>query len=162
MTSSGDRIGNVEPAANLPQPYRELKLEVEHLHRVVNRLQSLALLLAGGLTFGFFVSLAISGWFAYSLEVKKREAKQATRVFEAERQEFIKRVDALQTRIDTLEGSTERDLATFETQQQRDRRLLVQLRGRLDALTAEKPPAATAAEDPPPARPPRPPQDETN
>ncbi|MEO0947480.1 MAG: hypothetical protein AAFY11_04920, partial [Cyanobacteria bacterium J06641_5] len=150
MTSSGDRIDNVEPTANLPQPYRELKLEVEHLHQVVNRLQSLALLLAGGLTFGFFVSLAISGWFAYSLEVEKREAKRTTRVFAVERQEFIERVDALQTRIDALEAGTERDLATFRTQQQRDRRLITQLRGRLDALTDPNNPAPVS-EDPPPS-----------
>lgn len=148
MTTPSDRIGNVEPKANLSQPYRELKLEVEHLHRIVNRLQSLALLLAGGLTFGFFISLAISGWFAYSLEVQKRAADRAGQGFEADRQEFIDRVDALQTRINTLEQSVERDLAAFEAQRQRDRQLILQLQGRLDLLTGDSGPTGSATREP--------------
>lgn len=150
MTSPGDRIGKAESAANLPQQYLDLKLEVEHLHRVVNRLQSLALLLAGGLTFGFFISLAISGWFAYNLEVQRRAADRADQSFETDRQEFVDRANALQIRINTLEQGVESDLAAFEAQRQRDRRLIIQLQGRLDALTDRDSsiPAAEAPVDP--------------
>ena len=148
MTSSGDRIDKIESTANLSQQYLDLKLEVEHLHRVVDRLQSLALLLAGGLAFGLFISLAISGWFAYSLEVQKRAARRAERRFESDRQEFVDRVNALQTRFNTLEQSVERDLSAFETQRQRDRRAILQLQERLNALSGQDEPVLTDPDSP--------------
>lgn len=148
MIESGDRNRNSEPATKLPQQYFDLKLEVEHLQRVVDRLQGLALLLAGGLAFGLLVSLAISGWFAYSLQVQRRATTQAERRLAQEREVFLERVEDVQVRLDSIEQSWERLRDADRLQAQRDRQLILQLRERLNALTGDIEPVVPESEAP--------------
>ncbi|MFB6277292.1 MAG: hypothetical protein ABEI32_14230 [Halothece sp.] len=100
---------------------QNLSETVEELEIKLQRLQALAQTLISGLIVAILISIGVSGWFAYRLNVQQQTAQRKAEEFEQTEQE-------LQEQLNSLEQQ-------FTKQQQKIERLNEQLPQELETLS---------------------------
>jgi uncharacterized protein HemX len=87
---------------------QNLSETVEELEIKLQRLQALAQTLISGLIVAILISIGVSGWFAYRLNVQQQTAQRKAEEFEQTEQELREQLDSLEQEFTRQQQEIER------------------------------------------------------
>lgn len=127
----------METIQDVQQQQVELKVEIERLHRDVERFRVFFQTLVSGLVITILVSFGIAIWYAYRSFSQQQIARQTADETAAIQEELMGRVEQLEETIQRLERNFPDQLADVSDEVQSSQTDLRQLRDRLSDVEAE-------------------------
>ena len=122
-----------ETIDTVQQQHLNLKLEVEHLYRNVDRLSGWLQTLVSGLVIAILIAISISSWLVYRLLIQEQIAQREAQKAAETQAEILERVKQLEEQLQSLDRLAELTDITQINQQE-----LKQLRDRLNEIATKQ------------------------